>query len=634
MKLEIKFLNSIRFTKLLIAASRWLSKYSDVLNDLNVYPMPDGDTGTNMSMTLQSVENELIKLDHKIDMEELVELVSDSVILGARGNSGIILSQFIQGFLKGIKGKEEVSIADVAKGFDLAREYAYGAVENPVEGTMLTVIKRVAEGALNYKGPKDDFILFLVHVKNIAQEAVEETPNILSNLKDAGVVDAGGKGIFYMLEGFEKSVTDPEMLKDLERIVKSQENRRERLENQRVERVCERARTDYSVEFLIACQEIDMDSYKDELSKYGDSIICVQAAKKIKTHIHTNNPGIILEIGLKHGALSHVVVKNIDVKHQNVEENDSSEKQEELEENSIAKYINEVSNGSRGSEIAIVTDSSSDLTKELIKDLDITIIPLKVKLNNEEYYRDGIDLDKTVFWKNITEKGVMPKTSHPSPGEFKKLYEELFEKGYKKIISIHLSSKLSGTQQSAKVAKEMLEKNEENVIVIDSNTVSIGLGYQTLCAANMVKNNLSIKDILAELEVIQSREKLYFVVSDINYLLKSGRIGKTKALIGDIFNLRTILKIQDGEICLESNHIGESGAQKALIKIIKNEMSKGEIDLSLSWGGTKKEKNSIYKIEKGLEGLSEIIVIQKCEIGGTIGSHTGPVYCVGIISKK
>ena len=145
MKLEIKFLNSIRFTKLLIAASRWLSKYSDVLNDLNVYPVPDGDTGTNMSMTLQSVENELIKLDHKIDMEELVELVSDSVILGARGNSGIILSQFIQGFLKGIKGKEEVTIADVAKGFDLAREYAYGAVENPVEGTMLTVIKRVAE---------------------------------------------------------------------------------------------------------------------------------------------------------------------------------------------------------------------------------------------------------------------------------------------------------------------------------------------------------------------------------------------------------------------------------------------------------------------------------------------------------
>ena len=257
-----------------------------------------------------------------------------------------------------------------------------------------------------------------------------------------------------------------------------------------------------------------------------------------------------------------------------------------------------------------------------------------MKLNSEEYYRDGIDLDKTVFWKNITEKGVMPKTSHPSPGEFKKLYEELFEKGYKKIISIHLSSKLSGTQQSAKVAKEMLEKNEENVIVIDSNTVSIGLGYQTLCAANMVKNNLSIKDILAELEVIQSREKLYFVVSDINYLLKSGRIGKTKALIGDIFNLRTILKIQDGEICLESNHIGESGAQKALIKIIKNEMSKGEIDLSLSWGGTKKEKNSIYKIEKGLEGLSEINVIQKSEIGGTIGSHTGPVYCVGIISKK
>ena len=115
MKLEIKVLNSMRLTKLLIAASRWLSKYADVLNDLNVYPVPDGDTGTNMSMTLQAVENELIKLNHEPNMKELVEIVSEAILLGARGNSGTILSQIIQGFLSSIEDKEEITVDDVIK---------------------------------------------------------------------------------------------------------------------------------------------------------------------------------------------------------------------------------------------------------------------------------------------------------------------------------------------------------------------------------------------------------------------------------------------------------------------------------------------------------------------------------------
>ncbi|MGL5543318.1 MAG: DAK2 domain-containing protein, partial [Fusobacteriaceae bacterium] len=124
MKLEIKFLNSVRLIKLLIAASRWLSKYSDVLNDLNVYPVPDGDTGTNMSMTLQAVENDLIKLNHEPKMDELVEIVSEAVLLGARGNSGTILSQILQGFLEGVRDKEEVTVDDVAKAFTMAKERA------------------------------------------------------------------------------------------------------------------------------------------------------------------------------------------------------------------------------------------------------------------------------------------------------------------------------------------------------------------------------------------------------------------------------------------------------------------------------------------------------------------------------
>ena len=316
MKLEIKVLNSMRLTKLLIAASRWLSKYADVLNDLNVYPVPDGDTGTNMSMTLQAVENELIKLNHEPNMKELVEIVSEAILLGARGNSGTILSQIIQGFLSSIEDKEEITVDDVIKAFGMAKERAYQAVSEPVEGTMLTVIRRVAEEAAVYQGNKDDFILFLVHLKNVAKEAVEETPNLLPKLKEAGVVDAGGKGIFYVLEGFEKSVTDPEMLKDLERIVQSQAKRKERMEYTFQEPQDIKFR--YCTEFIIEEGTFDLEGYKKEISSLGDSMVCAQTTHKTKTHIHTNNPGQVLEIAIKYGQLNNIKIENMAFQHKNL----------------------------------------------------------------------------------------------------------------------------------------------------------------------------------------------------------------------------------------------------------------------------------------------------------------------------
>ena len=187
MKIEIKILTPLRLTKLFIAASRWLLKYADVLNDLNVYPVPDGDTGTNMSMTLQSVENALIGLQTEPKMEELVDIISEAVLLGARGNSGTILSQIIQGFLDEVRDTEEITVPKAARAFVSAKERAYMAVSQPVEGTILTVIRKVSEAAIAYEGPKDDFIPFLVHLKNAAAEAVDDTPNLLPKLKEAGV---------------------------------------------------------------------------------------------------------------------------------------------------------------------------------------------------------------------------------------------------------------------------------------------------------------------------------------------------------------------------------------------------------------------------------------------------------------
>ena len=843
MKIEIKILNPVRLTKLFIAASRWLSKYADVLNDLNVYPVPDGDTGTNMSMTLQSVENALIGLQSEPNMEELVDIISEAVLLGARGNSGTILSQIIQGFLDAVRDKEEIDIDTAAKAFVSAKERAYKAVSQPVEGTILTVIRKVSEAAIAYDGPKDDFIPFLVNLKNAAADAVEDTPNLLPKLKEAGVVDAGGKGIFYVFEGFEKSVTDPEMLKDLARIANSQVNRKQKLEYINKNEI----KFKYCTEFIIESGSFDLDEYKEKIGKLGDSMVVAQTRKKTKTHIHTNNPGQALEIAGSLGDLNNIKIENMEIQHshvlvkeeelnkvdirgvvketvpeepkllfneKNIENNvaiyavvdnknianlflkdgasatliggqtknpsvsdieeglkkikaktiyilpnnkniiasaklaaerdnrdiividtktmlegyyftknrkmnlqtllrqlkfnnsieitkavrdtkvndieikigdnialvngsltEKAERVEDLIKKIYEKYANDntlavtVVRGKTATEegneiiksksfkkfyeydgeqdnysyyiyleqrdpslskIAILTDSASDITPDMIEGLDVAVIPIRLKIG-ENNYKDGVNLSKKEFWHKLLTEKVMPKTAQPSPAEFRDYYEELFNKGYEKIISLHISSKMSGTQQVAKVAREML-KREKDIIIVDSKSVTFGQAYQVLEAAKMIKSGAKLEDILARLYEIADKMKVYFAVSDLTYLEKGGRIGRASSVIGNLLKLRPVLKLEDGEVSLETKTFGERGAISYMEKILKNE-GKNSIYLYTAWGGTNQELQSTDILKKVADTMRKIEYKGRFEIGATIGSHSGPVFGIGIISK-
>ena len=843
MKIEIKTLNPVRLTKLFIAASRWLSKYADVLNDLNVYPVPDGDTGTNMSMTLQSVENALVGLQSEPNMEELVDIISEAVLLGARGNSGTILSQIIQGFLDAVRDKEEIDIEAAAKGFVSAKERAYKAVSQPVEGTILTVIRKVSEAAMAYDGPKDDFIPFLVNLKNAAADAVEDTPNLLPKLKEAGVVDAGGKGIFYVLEGFEKSVTDPEMLKDLARIANSQVNRKQKLEYINKNEI----KFKYCTEFIIESGDFDLEEYKAKIQNLGDSMVVAQTRKKTKTHIHTNHPGQVLEIAGALGDLNNMKIENMEIQHshvlvkeeelnkvdirgivketaleepkllfneKNIENNvaiyavvdnknianlflkdgasailiggqtknpsvsdieeglkkihaktiyilpnnkniiasaklaakrdkrdiividtktmlegyyftknrkmnlqtllrqlkfnnsieitkavrdtkvnnieikvgdnialingtlaEKAEKVEDLIKKIYEKYTNDntlaviVVRGKTATEegneaiksknfkkfyeydgeqdnysyyiyleqrdpslskIAILTDSASDITPDMIEGLDVTVIPIRLKIG-ENNYKDGVNLSKKEFWHKLLTEKVVPKTAQPSPAEFRDYYEELFNKGYEKIISIHISSKMSGTQQVAKVAREML-KREKDIVIVDSKSVTFGQAYQVLEAAKMIKAGVKLEDILTRLYEIADKMKVYFAVSDLTYLEKGGRIGRASSVIGNLLKLRPVLKLEDGEVSLETKTFGERGAISYMEKIIKNE-GKNSIYLYTAWGGTNQELQSTDILKKTADTMRKIEYKGRFEIGPTIGSHSGPVFGIGIISK-
>ena len=282
------------------------------------------------------------------------------------------------------------------------------------------------------------------------------------------------------------------------------------------------------------------------------------------------------------------------------------------------------------SKIAILTDSASDLTPDMIEGLDVTVIPIRLRIG-ENNYKDGVNLSKKEFWHKLLTEKVIPKTAQPSPAEFRDYYEELFNKGYEKIISIHISSKMSGTQQVAKVAREML-KREKDIVIVDSKSVTFGQAYQVLEAAKMIKAGVKLEDILTRLYEIADKMKVYFAVSDLTYLEKGGRIGRASSVIGNLLKLRPVLKLEDGEVSLETKTFGERGAISYMEKIIKNE-GKNSIYLYTAWGGTNQELRNTDILKKTADTMRKIEYKGRFEIGPTIGSHSGPVFGIGIISK-
>ncbi|EHO22196.1 DegV family EDD domain-containing protein [Fusobacterium necrophorum subsp. funduliforme 1_1_36S] len=281
--------------------------------------------------------------------------------------------------------------------------------------------------------------------------------------------------------------------------------------------------------------------------------------------------------------------------------------------------------------IAIVTDSASDLTPELMKGYDIHIIPLRLKIGDKNY-EDGVTITRKEFWNRILREKILPKTSQPSPAELHRLYQNLFDKGYESIITILLSSKLSGTQQAAKIAKEMIG-NDKEIYIVDSKAVTFAEAHQVLEAARLVKEGASTKAILERLYELQDQMKIYFAVNDISYLQKGGRIGRASSIIGGLLKVKPILKLEDGEVTLETKVIGERGALSYMEKLIKNEGKKNSIILYTAWGGSNQELHNADILKKTSEDSRKIEHRSRFEIGPTIGSHSGPVYGFGMISK-
>ncbi|AOY78427.1 dihydroxyacetone kinase [Clostridium formicaceticum] len=296
-----------------IAGAQSLEMNKKVVNALNVFPVPDGDTGTNMSLTMQSAVKE-IKNNKGDTLEEIASLAANGSLMGARGNSGVILSQLLRGFAKGVKGKEKLTTKDLANALKMASDTAYKAVMKPVEGTILTVARESAEQAIVIAKKEKDIIAFVEKVIIEAEETLKKTPDMLKVLKEAGVVDSGGKGLIYIYLGALAVLTgNTPTTEDLEIIQRTVEH--EELVEGNIE-------FGYCTEFIINVADADIEALKNTIKNYGDSMLVVGNENVVKVHIHTNHPGEVLEHGLKLGCLKDIKIDNMRLqhRHQNFEE--------------------------------------------------------------------------------------------------------------------------------------------------------------------------------------------------------------------------------------------------------------------------------------------------------------------------
>ena len=408
-----EYIKAKAFREMFVSGANNLQNSKDLVDKLNVFPVPDGDTGTNMSLTISYAMKELEKVGED-DITKIAKALSKGSLMGARGNSGVILSQIIRGIGKSVEGKDKLSTMDLAKALKGGSDTAYKAVIKPVEGTILTVIRETAEYAVKLAKRENNIEKFLGKVVREANVSLENTPNLLKNLKDAGVVDSGGKGLTLILEGFYLAIVG-------KAVVPATAEKAE-LKNVSLSSADTTSTEDikfgYCTEFILESDKIDDAGIRDIMLGYGDSLAVVGDEGVIKVHVHTNEPGNVLQEALKYGQLLTIKIENMRMQHENILEGvaENAEYEEPVEEK----------------EFAFISTSMGDGLASIFKDF-------------------GVD--------HVIEGG---QTMNPSTEDFMKAIDKIHAK------NIFILPNNSNIIMAANQAKELSDKN---IIVIPTKNI-------------------------------------------------------------------------------------------------------------------------------------------------------------------
>ena len=544
MKIQIKYLNGIRFKRFIINSAQRINQMEQYLNDINVFPVADGDTGTNMVATMSSIVKGVKKCKES-SFTRISSVIADSALIGARGNSGAILAQFFQGLAEATKDKVRLSTETFAQAATKAAEQARNAISNPQEGTIITVMKDWADHLVEHAPQTPDFVELFNKSLSKAEDSLAETPDKLMILKKAGVVDAGAQGFVNILEGIVNFI-ECGKIKSLKAIASTTK----KISSFNLEKVDSEINFQFCAECLLEGNDLDLKTIKQKLSFLGDSLIIAGSKNKAHIHIHTDKPEDVFTELSEFGT---IVKTKIDDMH---------------------KQNTKIKLDTHSKSIGLVTDSTCDLPTELIKKYNIQIVPVVIQVGKKSYL-DQVEVKPKEFIHILETSNEKLSTSQPPPAFFTEAYNKIAPK-YESIISLHISEKLSGTIQGARMGCKDMEYSNK-IHIVDSKTSSVALGLLVEETAQLIRKGFDLDEIVERLKLTIKNTRIFIVVPTLKYIIRSGRLNKTKGLLGTLLNLKPILTINsDGNIVEAAKVIGQK-------KVIRK-----TLNLAVKFAGTVK----------------------------------------------
>ncbi len=531
--LKITEINGKQLYNSFVSGAHKIFENQKLINKINVFPVADADTGTNLASTMRSIIDISVP-SHNLKIS--ADSIADAALTGARGNSGIIFAQFLYGFSNELKAKETITVEDFAESMKRAVKYAYEAIANPVEGTIISVIKDWAEHLDQLKDNIDDFIRLLFDALEIASNSLKETAQQMEILRKKHVVDAGAKGFVVFLEGmlefFKTGKTISAEILENDQVVEEEVISHENPEFR------------YCTEALITGDKLDKEKIRKTIGGFGNSMVVAGSDKKMRIHIHTDTPWNLF---VKLGRLGNIAAQKVD----------------------DMVMQNEVASNARYN-IGLVTDSTCDLPEKIIEKYQIQIIPLNIHFG-QSFYLDTVTMQPEQFYGMIDSAPHYPSTSQPSFKEFYNKFNYLATH-YDSIISLHISNKLSGTWQNGlNAANKVIEQHHKKIDVVNSNRVSSGLGILVLRAARALEEGMAHDDIVALLPQWSRRTRQLVSSRTLKYLVKSGRVSNTRGFIGTLLNLKPVIEVNNEG---KTESFGKPFSEKKSMKMIMEEMKK------------------------------------------------------------
>ena len=549
--MKIGYLDGARLRRSLLAACQHAQGSRQELNRINVFPVPDGDTGTNLALTLRSIEARM-RRTRSNSVGEVAGEAAESAVLGARGNCGMMLSHFLYGFALSLEGRDRVGATHFAHALKRGAANLYAAVDNPVEGTMLTVARELAEAAVASK--VRDLGELMTEVLSAARTSLARTPELLPVLKEAGVVDAGASGLVSVIEGVVELISGRASLRagaaasaeldhDQARSVEAGHGAVTGAAGVEYPSGSERYR--YCTEGLVRAEFLPtQDEVRDRLRRVGDSVLVIVAGSVLKIHVHTDEPEAVFDYLGGLGELATRKAEDMFAQHAAVK----------------AAAGHEVSLARRP--VVIVTDSGCDLPPEVISAHGIHVTPLLL-VGHDRTYRDGVDLTSEEFHlKLATASGELPTTSQPTPGDFRAVFDQAAVEG-ESIVAILLGSSLSGTMQSAEAAAGLFEAR---VWIADSLGASLVEGLLVLRACECAEAGWEPEAIVEEVRRVRSNSGMLVMVRDMTRLAASGRVTARQAGIARLLGIKPVLGLDtEGKIGAATKGWGERHARSKLL---------------------------------------------------------------------